>query len=149
MSQPHPPLPPCETLTVHASTVAYEGRAVLITGASGTGKSGLALQLMALGAELVSDDCTILTRDGESLIASAPEAIQGQIEARFVGILKAPATAPTALALLVNLDTIESERLPPLRTEPLMGILFPSVHKSEGSHFPAAILQYLKQGRIA
>jgi len=143
------PLPPRETLTVHASTVAYEGRAVLITGASGTGKSGLALQLMALGAELVADDRTVLTRDGANLIASAPEAIRGQIEARFVGILKARAAAPTALALLVNLDTIEAERLPPLRTEPLMGILVPSVHKSEGSHFPAAILQYLKQGRIA
>lgn len=145
MGQPTAP----ETLTLHASTVAYGGQAVLITGASGTGKSGLALQLMALGAELVADDRTILTRKGDSLIASSPEAIRGQIEARFVGILSALPAAPTPLALLVNLDTIEAQRLPPMRTEALMGVLVPSVHKSECSHFPAAILQYLKHGRIA
>jgi len=145
MEQPDPSVP----LTVHASTVACNGRAVLITGASGTGKSALALQLMALGCELVSDDRTVITRKVDKLIASAPEAIRGQIEARFVGILNASPAEPTPLALLVNLDTIEHQRLPASHTELLMGLLFPSVHKVEGSHFPAAILQYLKDGRFA
>ena len=36
----------------------------MITGASGAGKSALALQLIALGAELVADDRTELWREG-------------------------------------------------------------------------------------
>ncbi|MFN3389305.1 MAG: HPr kinase/phosphorylase, partial [Allosphingosinicella sp.] len=47
--------------TVHASCVAIGGRAVLIAGRSGSGKSDLALRLIDRGARLVSDDYTILT----------------------------------------------------------------------------------------
>ena len=39
-----------ETINLHASAVALDGRGALILGASGSGKSGLALRLMALGA---------------------------------------------------------------------------------------------------
>lgn len=135
--------------TVHASAVALGGKAVLITGASGQGKSALALELMALGAALVSDDRVILTRAGGRLIASAPGSIAGQIEARFVGLLKAEHAGPTPLALLVQLDNVETDRLPPLRSTELMGVMLPTVHKCEGRSFAAAILQYLKGGRIA
>ena len=55
---------------LHASAVAIEGRAVLITGPSGSGKSGLALDIIALGARLVADDGVILRREGERLILS-------------------------------------------------------------------------------
>ena len=57
---------------LHASTVASDGRAVLIAGPSGSGKSDLALRLIDRGFTLVSDDRTILTKDGERIIASAP-----------------------------------------------------------------------------
>ena len=40
---------------LHASCVAVAGRAVLITGPSGSGKSSLALTLLAHGAALVAD----------------------------------------------------------------------------------------------
>lgn len=144
-----PAAPPEESLTLHATAVAHAGRAVLITGASGSGKSALALELLAHGAALVSDDRVILQRTGDALIASAPAAIRGQIEARFVGILKARPAPPTALALVVSLDMLETERLPELRSCALLGLSLPVVHKCEGSHFAAAILQYLKEGRIA
>ena len=42
--------------TLHASCVAIDGRAVLIEGRSGEGKSDLALRLIDRGAALVSDD---------------------------------------------------------------------------------------------
>ena len=133
--------------TVHASCVALEGRGLLILGASGRGKSALALELMAMGAALVADDRVILRREGEALIATAPEAIAGRIEARFVGILNAVPAGPVALALALDLDRTEAERLPPRRSVNLLGISLPLVHNSETRHFPAAILQYLRAGR--
>ena len=133
--------------TVHASCVALEGRGLLILGASGRGKSALALELMAMGAALVADDRVILRREGEALIATAPEAIAGRIEARFVGLLNATPAGPVALALAVDLDRTEAVRLPPRRSVNLLGISLPLVHNSETRHFPAAILQYLRAGR--
>ncbi len=44
------------TTQLHASAVAVDGRGCLITGASASGKSTLALEMIALGAELVADD---------------------------------------------------------------------------------------------
>lgn len=131
----------------HASCVAYEGRAVLILGASGSGKSGLALRLMALGADLVADDRVILERRGDNVVADAPGQIAGRIEARFVGILNAAPAGPTPLHLIVDLDSPETERLPPDRHRKLLGISLPLLHNSATEHFPAAILQYLKAGR--
>ena len=53
------PGPRLSAETVHARTVAKEGRAVLISGPSGSGKSDLALRLLDRGFVLVSDDQTI------------------------------------------------------------------------------------------
>lgn len=134
-------------ITLHASSVAVEGRALLVLGASGAGKSALALRLMAMGAELVADDRVIVRRQGCALSVEAPEQIKGRIEARFVGILNAEATGPCPLSLIVDLDQSESERLPPYRQKKLLGISLPLLHNNETEHFPAAILQYLKSGR--
>src|SRR5690242_16329827 len=73
--------------TVHASTVASDGRAVLISGPSGSGKSDLALRLLDRGFTLVSDDQTIVRRDGNRLIATAPPTIAGKLEVRGIGIV--------------------------------------------------------------
>jgi len=133
--------------TCHASCVAYDGRAVLILGASGRGKSALALKLMALGAQLVADDRTVLTRQDMRVMADAPPNIRGRIEARFVGILNGRPAGASPLRLIVDLDQTEIDRLPPQRSKNLMGIALPLLHNSDTSHFPAAILQYLKAGR--
>ena len=143
---PHTP----RTLSpLHATTIAYRSRAALIRGASGSGKSALALQLIALGAQLVADDRTTIRRTGDILIADVPQSIRGKIEARGVGILAATPAGPTPLALIIDMDTEETERLPPQREEALMGVTLPLLRKVAMPHFPAAILSYLEHGRIA
>jgi len=134
---------------LHASCVALGPVAVLIIGASGSGKSSLALELMSRGGTLVADDRTvIMARDG-ALFASSPPNIRGQIEARGVGILSAHSVASATVALVVDLDHVEDHRLPPDRRMTLGGIELPLVHSTVHGHFPAAILQYLRGGRSA
>lgn len=89
--------------TLHASCVAIDGRAVLIEGLSGTGKSDLALRLIDRGAVLVSDDYTIVRRMGARLLASAPQTIAGRIEVRGIGIVAMPHADDLPVALIVGL----------------------------------------------
>lgn len=102
---------PLSADTVHASTVGLGGRAVMITGASGSGKSDLALRLLDRGFVLVSDDRTIVRREGDRLIASAPAAIAGKLEVRGIGIVEMETAGELPVALIVELaGTVE--RLP-------------------------------------
>ena len=112
---------------VHASTVAIDGRAVLITGPSGSGKSDLALRLIDRGFILVGDDQTIVRRDGERLVASAPARIAGKLEVRGIGIIEMETASDLPVALLVEL-TSEIERLPEdNRTSAILGVSLPLV----------------------
>ena len=143
-----PPWTPDAGVTVHATSVALAGGAVVIVGAAGSGKSGLALQLMAWGARLVADDRTALSLQGGALWASCPAGRAGLIEARGVGLLRADPAPPSRVALAVDLDQTEAERLPPVRSVRWLGRDVPLLHKAATPHFAAAILQYLIGGRI-
>lgn len=113
--------------TVHASTVASNGRAVLIAGPSGSGKSDLALRLLDRGFTLVSDDQTIVRKDGERLLASAPPTIAGKLEIRGIGIVEMERTDDVPIALIVEL-TGDLQRLPDdSRDRPILGIRLPIV----------------------
>ena len=96
---------------LHASCVANEGRAVLISGPSGSGKSDLALRLIDRGFSLVSDDRTIVRKEGATLVSSAPETIQGKLEIRGVGIVDMETVQDVPVALIVEL-TSDIQRLP-------------------------------------
>ena len=113
--------------TLHASTVATEGRAVLISGPSGAGKSDLALRLLDRGFTLVSDDQTTIRREGDRLIASAPPNIAGKLEIRGIGIVEVDTLRDVPVALLVEL-TSEIQRLPDdSRERPLLGVRIPLI----------------------
>src|SRR5689334_7527935 len=113
--------------TLHASTVAKDGRAVLIAGPSGSGKSDLALRLLDRGFVLVSDDQTIVKKDGDRLVASAPATIAGKLEVRGLGIIEMERTDNVPVALIVEL-TSDIQRLPDdSRERPILGIPIPLV----------------------
>jgi serine kinase of HPr protein (carbohydrate metabolism regulator) len=113
--------------TIHASTVASNGRAVLITGPSGSGKSDLALRLLERGFALVSDDQTIVRKDGDVLLASAPPTIAGKLEVRGLGIIEMEHTENVPVALLVEL-TSDIQRLPDdSRDRPVLGVKLPLI----------------------
>ncbi len=94
----------------NVSCVAMRGRAMLITGPSGSGKSSLALALMDRGGELIGDDGVTLAQVGELVVATPPPNTEGLIEIRNVGLLEVP-TARAPVAIVINL-TPEAERLP-------------------------------------
>ncbi len=113
--------------TVHASSVAIDGRAVLISGPSGAGKSDLTLRLIDRGFTLVSDDQTVVRCDGDRLIASAPPAIAGKLEIRGIGIMEMQTLSDVPVALMVEL-TGDIQRFPDENRErPLLGVPLPLV----------------------
>jgi len=119
--------PPVSSETLHASTVASGGRAVAITGPSGSGKSDLALRLLDRGFRLVSDDRTLVWRTGDRLIASPPQTIAGKIEIRGIGIVDMDHVENVPVALVVELSGI-MERMPgESRERPILGVRLPMV----------------------
>ena len=134
---------------VHASCVDWQGSGVLIVGPSGCGKSSLAVQLMGLGASLVSDDQVLVSVEDGHLVAHAPATIMGLVEARGVGILRAEPVDQTRLVLVVNLEMSEQDRLPVMHHYDLCNHTLPCLHRVDAPHFAAAILQVLKAGRHA
>ncbi|MBX9589697.1 MAG: HPr kinase/phosphatase C-terminal domain-containing protein [Hyphomonadaceae bacterium] len=107
---------------VHGTCVALGRRAALLRGPSGAGKSDLALRFLFLARRgpaaldpptLVADDQVALRRDGERLLASAPQTIAGQIEARGLGIVGVKPVAEAELVLIVDLVAADAvERFP-------------------------------------
>ncbi|MES2435350.1 MAG: HPr kinase/phosphatase C-terminal domain-containing protein [Pseudomonadota bacterium] len=136
------------SLLLHASCVAIGARGVLIIGASGTGKSALALQLIAYGAQLIADDQTQISLQDQQLIASCPTQLSGMIEARGVGLLHSTPQTSAIISLVVDLDQTEMQRLPPKRITTLLGRQLPLVLGAESNHFPASVLCYLKGTRL-
>ncbi|MEM6494193.1 MAG: HPr kinase/phosphatase C-terminal domain-containing protein [Pseudomonadota bacterium] len=130
-----------DRLVFPASALAINGRALLLEGEPGSGKSSLALALIERGAQLIGDDAVVLTREDRSrevrLIASPPPNIEGLLEVRGVGLLRYPVAPPTQVALILSLDAAAA-RLPdavPMRE--LLGCSIPALPFEPGTTAPA------------
>lgn len=75
-------------MQIHASAVSKDGRAVIFTGDSGSGKSDLALRMLDRGWTLVGDDYLNLTYSNGQILASPVAALAGKLELRGLGIIE-------------------------------------------------------------
>jgi len=92
-------------MTPHVATcVAIEGRAVLIEGAPGSGKSALALALIDRGATLVGDDGIMIEVVDGRLVAHPHPRTRGLLEIRNLGLVSFPVRDAVPIALLILFD---------------------------------------------
>ncbi|MBL4873819.1 MAG: serine kinase [Rhodobacteraceae bacterium] len=134
--------------TLHGTCVAYGQSGLLIIGTSGSGKSALALALMAMDATLVADDRVSVTNREGVLTAHCPQAIKGMIEARGIGLLAAKTQSTTLITCVVDLDQKEPDRLPSRRALTILGVEVDLVFGKDTPNLAAALNQMMKIGRI-
>lgn len=120
-------------IRTHGSCVARDDAALLLLGASGSGKSDLALRLLDRGFALVADDQVVMERG----FARPPASLAGLLEIRGIGLLTLPYRAPVRVVLALDLGS-PAERLPdPIGPDPVLGI--PLLRLDPGS--PAAAVK--------
>ncbi len=106
--------------SVHASAVKVGARAVLIRGASGSGKSHLAFGLIMAGragivaaVELIGDDRVLLEAGQDRLTVRPVPELAGLIEVRGLGVRRCAFAAQGEVAVVVDLAAADAMRLPP------------------------------------
>ncbi|MEM7665789.1 MAG: HPr kinase/phosphatase C-terminal domain-containing protein [Pseudomonadota bacterium] len=126
---------PSPTL-LQTSAVAIDGRALMIEGEPGSGKSSLALALIDRGATLIGDDGIEVRRDGNRVLACPPPNIAGLVEIRNVGLVEFEIAPPTPIALILTLSE-EAERLPETASpRRILGLEIPQLAFAPGSIAP-------------
>lgn len=127
---------------LHGTAIAIGDDAVLFRGASGSGKSDLALRCLntklATGQTsnassqtptLIADDYVLISSQKGHVIVSAPETIRGQLEVRGLGLVRVPTVPSAELKLIVELCKPEDvPRLPsPWPTTNMLSIDIPTL----------------------
>jgi serine kinase of HPr protein (carbohydrate metabolism regulator) len=137
--------------TIHASAAQIGGCGILILGASGAGKSALALDLIdqchlrGVQASLIGDDRILLTRRGGQTFASPAPQLAGLIEVRGSGIHAIDHVGEAPLHLAVRLvDMADAVRMPPQEAvEVLPGVFLPLLALPQGQSAVRAVLARL------
>lgn len=93
----------------------------------GSGKSDLALRLLDRGFVLVSDDQTIVKKDGDRLIATAPPTIAGKLEVRGIGIVEMQRVDNVPIALAIELTSEIQRMLDDSRERLILGVHLPLI----------------------
>jgi HPr kinase/phosphorylase len=129
---------------LRATGICMADRGLAVIGATGSGKTTLALQMMALGASLVSDDGLWLDASNRMI---RPDTAPDMIEARGIGLLQARPVASAPLVAVVDLDRSEPDRLPPWRETTAPGGPVALILGRSHPCLAAALCQYLTHGR--
>lgn len=90
--------------THQATAVDLAGRAILIEGPPGSGKSSLALALIDRGAVLIGDDGIELEARQDRLFAWPHPHTRGLLEVRNLGLIEMPVHEDVGVALVIHLD---------------------------------------------
>ena len=142
------------TSTVHASAVLAGARAVLIRGASGTGKSRLALALVQAAqagslpfARLVGDDRVHLEAQHERLLVRPAAALAGLIEVRGLGIRRLDHEPVAVVGLVVDLAADDAQRLPAAPDTIISGVRLPRLAVAAGCDPLPGVLALLTGAR--
>ena len=115
-------------LAIHASAVAIEGRAIVIFGAAGAGKSTLAAGLVAASTsyrpiKLIGDDRILLVpKRGGGLAARPHPRIAGFIERRGLGLVAMRFTPEAPVVAVVDLGDATA-RTAALQNFPVLSLL--------------------------
>ncbi len=132
----------------HGSAVACNGKGILILGDSGSGKSSLALQLIAMGAALIADDAVKISNSSRGVILSCPQSIKGMIEARGVGLLSVITVESAPLDIVVDLSRPAGSRLPNMSEITFLDRKFPLLLGKGNSNLCAILVCLTGGGQI-
>ncbi len=100
-------------LKIQATAICYNGKAFLIQGKSGVGKSSLALSLVRQGAFLISDDITNVQLLDNKIFACPPIEKKGWLEVRSVGLISGfPVYQQAPIRAVIELSETKPERVP-------------------------------------
>ena len=128
---------------IHGVFLAVMNTGVMITGASGVGKSEVALDLVQRGHQLIADDLVeIYRRDGTELYGECVPALRGYIEIRGLGIINIEKMfGPAAvldrykLQLIINLKDATNREIqsldrlqPSLEDSEFLGVRIPTLN---------------------
>jgi len=126
--------------TIHAGCVLIGEAGLLIRGASGSGKSALAREVVSLAlgtgrfGRLVSDDRTRLEAHHGRLLARAVEPLGGTLEVFGLGIVRRPFEAAAVVRLVLDLSD-DPARYPEEqdRHVVLCGVMIPRIRMQAGA----------------
>lgn len=114
-------------MILHAGLIARRvggvWRGVLIEGASGSGKSDLALRALDCGFQLVADDRVLVWTSEGRLYGRAPDTLRGLIEVRGLDILAVEALPYCEIGLVAQLGV--PDRIPDPATSTILEISVP------------------------
>ena len=122
-----------EAELVYGTCVSLGDSAAILQGASGSGKSDLALRFIFttpsdLDPALVADDQINVEARQDKLFAHTPQTIEGQIEVRGIGIVNVPYRRQAEVKIIVKLAARQDiPRMPPhpLPKQTICGVSLP------------------------